>query len=291
MLREDFFTGWTRHPMVDGFVLLPPGGLAAGPIRIREKLPLRPLRAFVDEALAESGAAIAEAARIGPLQRLITLEGENAGVVTVVFALPGGEALERTLALVAGDDLCTVIDGATARPDDFARYRHVIRDLAESYYLGLGELRRRRYEYTPPPGWEALARPYVTAWYAPGFPRTAAFISVFDARPHVGTPAEVEDRSLSIENARFDSTLHEQLSFPGGLEGRLEQGSGTQDGQRIHVVRARLGDGRFDYLIQLNAAEDALAAGRAAFDALLTSIEPIPRPSGAPSAHLMHWLD
>ena len=290
MLR-DFLSGWTRHPMADGFILVPPGGLAAGPIRLREKLPLRPLRAFVDDALREGGAEIASAARIGPLSRFITLEGESAGQVTVVFALPGGETLERSFALVAGEDMCALIEGATARPEDFARYRQAIRDLAESYYLGLGELRRRRFEYAPPPGWEGLARPYVTVWYAPGFPRTAAFISVFEARPRAGTSVEVEDRSLSIENSLVDARLAEPLSLPGGLEGRLERGSGVQDGKQIHVLRARVGDGRFDYLVQLNAAEDALPAARAAFDALLASIEPIPRPAGAPSAHLLHWLD
>src|SRR5215470_11389297 len=242
MLRDDFFIGWSRHPMVDGFILVPPGGLAAGPIRLREKLPLRPLRAFVDDALREGGAEAASAAHIGPLSRFMTLEGESAGQVTVVFALPGGETLERTFALVAGEDICAVIDGATARPDDFARYRQVIRDLAESYYLGLGELRRRRYDYAPPPGWEGLARPYVTVWYAPGFPRAAAFISVFDARPHAGAPVEVEDRSLSIENNLIDARIAESLSLPGGLEGRLERGSGLQDGRKIHVLRARLGD-------------------------------------------------
>lgn len=290
MLR-DFLGGWTRHPMADGFILVPPDGLTAGPIRIREKLPLRPLRAFVDDALREGGTEVASAARIGPLSRFMTLEGESAGQVTVVFALPGGEALERTFALVAGDDICAVIDGATARPDDFARYRQAIRELAESYYLGLGELRRRRFDYTPPPGWEALARPYVTVWYAPGFPGTAAFISVFEARPRAGTSVEVEDRSLSIENSLVDMRVTESLSLSGGLGGRLEQGNGVQDGKRIHVVRARLGDGRFDYIVQLNAAEDALPAARAAFDALLASIEPIPRPAGAPSAHVLHWLD
>src|SRR5262249_61395115 len=114
---------------------------------------------------------------------------------------------------------------------------------------------------------------------------------VFDARPRAGTPVEVEDRSLSIENTLIDARVAESMALPGGLAGRLEQGSGTQDGRKIHVLRARLGDGRFDYIVPLIAADEALPAARAAFDALLASIEPIPRPAGTPSAHILHCLD
>jgi len=291
MLRSDFFAGWTRHPMTDGFIFVPAEGLSAGPIRIREKLPLRPMRAYVDEAVSDSGVEVARASTVGPLERFTTYEGEYAAVVTVESALAGGERLERTIALVAGDDLCAVIDGATARAGAFAIYRDVIRQLAESYYLGLGELRRRRYVYRPPDGWQGLGRPYAAQWYAPGFPANAAFISVYDARPLGWSPAELDDRALTIENKNVVMRAAEPLGFETKVPGRVWRGGGTQDGRRIHVVRARLEDTRFMYLAQLNTTEDAYEESALAFEMLLASIDPIPKRGGPPAPHLLHWLD
>jgi hypothetical protein len=290
VLRTDFFAGWTRHPMADGFIFVPAEGLAAGPIRVREKLPLRRLRDHVEEAIRESGVEVARLSTIGPLVRFTTYEGEHAGMVTIETALAGGERLERSIALVAGDDFCAIIDGATARASAFATYRDVVRQLAESHYLGLGELRRRPYEYAPPAGWQGIARPYATQWYAPGFPRVAAFISVHDARPLGWTPAEVEDRTLTLENRNVLLRAPEPIAF-GGLAGSVWRGAGVQDGRRIHVVRARLEDARFMYLAQLNADEQAHEEAAGAFGELLASIAPIPGRGGPPAPHLLHWLD
>jgi hypothetical protein len=291
MRPEDVLRGFTRHPMADGFVLVPPGGTQAGVVRVREKLPLRPLRAFVDEALREAGPEAARAAQVGPLERLTTVEGEHAGVVTIAFDLPGGVRLERTLALVAGDDLGALIDAAAVAPADFPAYRQLVRALAGSFYLGLGAQRRRRFEHAPPPGWEALARPHVTTWYAPGFPRTAAFIAVHDARPRAASEAEHADRSLSLLNAALTIDAHEPLALPSGLAGFLERGQGTEDGRTIHVRRALLSDARFTYVVQLNADEAALPDAVPALDALLGSIVPIPAPGAESPEHASPWLD
>jgi hypothetical protein len=291
MLPADFFADWSRHPLADGFMLVPAGGLTAGPIRVRQKVPLTPLRRIVDRALAESGRAIRTASKIGALERLVTIEGEHAGLVTVETELAGGARLERTIALIAGDDHGAVIDAATSRPDAFARYREVVRGLASSYYLGLGELRRRRYGYTAPPGWTGVARPYVTSWYTPAFPRDAAFISVFEARARAAGRAEIDDRSLSIENRKITSVSQSRLRLPNGLTGSLLRGGGSGDAGPIVVLRAHLEDERFIYLTELHAGEAILDSVILRYQELVYSIEPVPRPQAPPASALPHWLE
>lgn len=291
MLPADFFAGWTRHPMADGFILVPAAGLAAGPIRVRHKQPLVPLRRIIDQALAESGRAVRSAAKVGALERLVTVEGEHAGLATIEMRLAGDVTMERTIALVAGDDHGTVIDGATARPEELARYRGVIRGLAASCYLGLGELRRRRYAHAVPTGWIGMARPYVTTWLAPGFPRAAATIRVFEARPHATSPAEVDDRALSIENLRVGDVVQRRLRLANGLSGALFRGEGASERGPIVVLRAHLEDDRFLYLSELQSDAPMLDEAVARYEELVHSIQPIPRRQLPPASSARHWLD
>jgi hypothetical protein len=273
--------------MADGFLLLPPGGAQAGLVRLREKLAPLTMRALVDGAVREAAGG---ETKVGPLRRFHTYEGEAAGIVTLEIDL-GGAHVERTLALVASDDLCAVFDGLATRADTFESWRAAVLELARSYYMGLGELRRRRFEYAPPPGWHGVGRPYVTAWYAPGYPNEAAFLQVFDARPLAENPVEVDDRLLTIENQRLEPIASAPIAPGRELSGHLLRASVQEGGRTVHVVRARLVDERFLYLVQLHADDDALETGLAALDALVASVEPIPKAGPAPPAHLRHWID
>src|SRR6185503_19621441 len=84
---------------------------------------------------------------------------------------------------VYGDDFHVLIDGVTRAPERFAAFSRGVRELVDVYPLGLGEHRYRRFFYTPPTGWQGLARGMVTEWYPLDYPARWASLVVHPAKP------------------------------------------------------------------------------------------------------------
>lgn len=287
LLLSEFFSGWKRQLMADGYVMKPPDG-ARSSLRVRERIPLRRFRDVIDETLAEANLRAADARR-GPIELFHSDEGEHAGIITLEI---GREtAAQWSLALVAGDTTATCIIGKTDQTDRFATLRALVKQLAAGSYLGLGEIRRRRYVYAPPPGWFRTARPYVTHWYAPDYPRESAFMSVHDARPNAMSLIELDDRAMSIENSEIKARGTSPLRAAGGLRGSLWRGEAVDRGKPMSIQRAFLGDDRFLYLVELFTDAACFERATAVFHRLLSSIEPIPRPSHTQSTSESFWVD
>jgi hypothetical protein len=261
-LRE-LLSGFTRR--------IGPGGVVFehaldGSLAILEQVPLRPLRALIDEHLGD-----VRVRSIGPLQRLITIEGEHAGVATVV-----GASTRSTIAMVAGDDTCTVILGTTHEREHTA-VREAVLLLARWTFLGLGGMCRRRYDHAVPLGWTGVARPHVTDWLCPTYPRQPSLIRVFHARRQVGGAVEELHRTLTMQNRSLTPDTGEPTAVVtrSGLRGLIREH--VQPGARPMIVgEALLEDSRYVYAVHLETPRDCVTATLPAFLEVIHSIQPIP---------------
>jgi hypothetical protein len=288
----DILPGWRVRYLHDGVGLVPSDGTGAGAVRIREQVPLRRARdaiASVREVMRVEGEVA-----IGPLERLVTTEGEHAALATLTAA--GERWRQHTIGLVWGDHLGSQIDGTTADPTWGARIEHAVRELTRLHSLGRGELRRRRYEYAPPPDWRAYPRGLIAEWYPPGFPDEHGLITVFPTRAGRDTPA-----------SQLDRILHEASWFGFERQAMLESSEVTttdgMPGQRWVVVgRFPAGrplrheivvfhDRRFLYPLRLETGAQGPPGHLDVFAALVRSVQRVPVPADDQAATaLSHWV-
>jgi hypothetical protein len=273
--------------VTDGVALVPPD--RHGGIRLLERQPLLTMRAAIAHAREQMTSFDVE---LSPIERLSTHDGEYAATCTLV-GRHAGIRLERTIGMVWGDYHCTRIDGATSDITQHDRYRSAIHTLTRHHTLGLGELRRRRFVYEPPHGWQGYARGLVTLWMPPAYPRDSTTIHVFPARA----------ASIADAAARLDRQLHEMSWFGfteeasvdpeplltgRSLQGALHRFTGRFHGGPVRAFSlAILGDQRFHYVMRYEGAD---ATHEAAFRALVDSVEPVPSRVVDHSRHL-DWID
>jgi hypothetical protein len=164
-------------------------------------------------------------------------------------------------------------------------FRHATRYFTTTLPLGLGSLRRRRYEYLPPVGWKPLAKRHSVRWLPPDFPKNPSSITVFDAKPASTAPSLVLERNL-IEAVQHDlsdvvdRTIYEAYT-ENGLKGAYELVRGkTRDGADGVILRCTLTDAqRYAYNVRLEACEPHARDAAKEYDALIRTIMPVPRPS------------
>jgi hypothetical protein len=287
--------GWRATYFADGIGLVSPGGRERGVIRIRDRQ--RPLRSIDDLVRARIAEMTLGEHVPGPIERIITSEGEHAAV-TIVTSTLGDERFERTLGVILGDDFYTVIDGGASEAGARAQIRSAVRALVDDYSIGLGVVRRRRYLYQPPIGWSGYARGLITEWHPAGFPNEAASIAVFPARPVGESKAAVLDRALHelgwhgfTRTSRGDPTpiltRHHLLGAQWRIVGRYD------DRPVQHQDIVVLQDDRFHYAMRLESTAVRIDDDREIFHRLLDSIEPIPRArsSRRATAALDHWAE
>ena len=261
---------WTRVALADGVVLGEPGGCT---IVMRQRVrPIPGLRALLDAALESPTTG-------GRMKRFTTLEGEHAAMAW----LDSGDR-QAAVAVVVGDEsAATVIArGPVAAPGGSPEVAlpDVVQQLAEHTFLGLGEIRRRRYCYRPPEGWRGLERPHAARWLHPGFPRIPHTLTVFDARPHLGTGPEIADRLLFTDRTHGQAKDGPQKLVPvqveSGLTGSIARIGFTRQGEHIAVVRATLRDERFAYALELTGPSASIASDLPTFTTVLDSVAAIP---------------
>ena len=290
------FSGWSRRFLTDGIMLYPPAGRALGGIRIQDRVrPLRSLRALVAETVA-GFAGLLEPPAIGALDRLVTVEGEYAGAVTLATRrVADGKAVERTLGVVVAEDHYTRVDGVIQDEAQFADFRHRVREVVRHVSLGLGWQRRRRFLYAPPPGWQAVSRTFSAEWYPLDHPRDDAAITVFHAKPLAlgssllfvrmlredlggGLKAEPGGPAITVANEH-------------GLHGEVHSLTGSYaGGARRHFDTVALQDSRFVYLLRLESGDERIDEHRGVLEKMARSVEPLPAPqSETDEAAVVHW--
>ncbi len=277
-----------RH-LADGVVLAPPTG--PGSVRIRERRPLGPASDIIEQIRAE----LAEFAplEVSPVELMTTYEGEYAALFTIT-GRRGELHLQRAVGVIWGDFHQSRIDGRCDRPERFAAIGRAVRDLTYYHSLGLGELRRRRFVYTPPPGWHGYGRGLVTLWHPPGFPADDSLIRVFPACAGGDNAARELDRQLhemSWFGFRRESAAEPTaISSRDGLDGHLFAVVGRLgNGPRRHFELALLRDRRFHYVMRLESGVERGDARRL-FAEMVRSIRQLPAPvSTADSDTFAYW--
>lgn len=273
---EAALAGWMREWTSDGLVLFPADERDQVLVRIRQELPLQRLRRCVDDYCAEAARLGFSDVEVGPLERFSTYEGEPAGTVTIAMRSAHRQATEITLALIAGDATCWLVEATAGMEARFASVRRTTRLLAELAFLGKGELRRRRYEYRPPAGWILLPHPRGAIWLHPEYPRFPARMLVFDACPVRHGVSEQADQMVTIQNRLLE--LENGSTRPmaaGDLRGELRRYRVKPGAPgALAVWEALLVDDRFVYRTELEAPDGADEVV-AALEKLASTIRPI----------------
>lgn len=290
--------GWKQHFGANVVLFEAPGG--AGRIRCQMRAPLEPLSAVIGRALADD----VDRWIVDDTSSVVTAEGEY-GAFSRVSARAGSERQVRFVGVVFAEDFAVTLEGKPGRVSTAPMLESVVRELLLKVTLGLG-LRRRRFLYEPPPGWQAVPSALTTAWYPPGFPADRAQIVVYPAEPTAVDPQQELTQMLAAERdrgARIDGEIvREPLEAAGGLVGHswsfVLRGSDNASVYRELVVFSR---GPYRYALKLES-QGGRGGGthRAEFLAVANSVMAIP-PAGqqrigvphtrAASTALQHWAD
>jgi hypothetical protein len=215
-------------------------------ISYRETLrPLVDIDAAVDRVLAEIPAAIEH---VSPTAPLVTREGEHAAIV-----LATTKGSYHALGFVFADDYYACLHGAAYDEERASALAKQVYDLTMSDVHMLG-VRRRRYRYTPPVGWNGTQCGFETTWHD-----VDATITVYPAWPASVQAGElVPNTPTDIVNARD------------GLSGAIYD----LELRAAHRTLAVLQDTRYVYTLRLDAPT---TAKRATFIDVVRSIVPHPQ--------------
>jgi hypothetical protein len=264
----------------------PPEGRSAGQVRYRERLaPLRSFAALVQEVLAADPEwQTIEAAVREPL---VTTEGEYAFFLTLDGTI-GAAPCRRFIGAVYGDDFASVIDTLCRDPARAVSFEQLARELLRDVSLGLG-VRRRRFLYTPPQGWQALPTGLVANFYPPGFPEDLTNLVVYPANPRAGPAESVfeellrddEERGFVLDALRGPAPVSSDHGLPGKhwqLTGIL-RGPGPGSRRARHRELVVLDQAPYLYSLHLDTyVPERLSEHRAILLQVARAAHPIPIP-------------
>src|SRR5688572_2365020 len=275
--------GWITKPLADGALFVPPGGRAAGAIRLQRQVrPLARLADIVAADLAQARAFLDDVA-LEPGERRTTDEGEHAAVITLRGrSRDGGGPVERTVGVVFGDDYYRRYDALAPAPAAFAPMRATIRALVKAAALGLGERRSRRFAYAPPAGWQGRAVGLVAEWYPEDYPRERSVITVLPA-----APAGQTGTSLLARKPHGFEVRHSWAAVPSrhGLTGRAWCAESRDGSERWEAVELTCRNHVYGLTLRCDAA--LYARHHDLIAALALSVEPVPQPVQQVSADVM----
>ncbi len=263
---------WAVDLVPGGFALLHPEGADVTRLLYRERMtPVRRIADLTRTILDGWPELVFDAP--GPIERLITDAGEHAAVVTVTGRDHHVSVL-CVLGFVVTDDFYSVLTATSRTPARFASVVSLVHDLVRRDDHGLG-VRRRRFEYAPPPAFQPRRHSLVTEWLSPGYPANSTSIFVHPATPHGSEPlAELVD-ALALEGSRLiDSPV-----VVAATEHHVGELSGTGRIVRIGELTrwlVVLRDDLYDYPLELVTPEPDRV--QPTFSALVASIRPLPMP-------------
>lgn len=240
-------------------------------IRIRPRLasPVSP-RTLVERTI-DTAFGTAATVTHAPVTQLVTSEGELAALASAQVNATA-HATGVSVGIV-GDEPCLAIEVLGAAHREYAVL------LIRSLGLGLEAIRRRWFQYAPPPGWLGTRRDRATIWLHPAYPRTPTRVTVFDARPHTDAATEQLHRFLFLrlpDGLRPLGPLEvEDVTSDHGLAGRTRRVVGTLAGAdrtlRMASVHA---DDRFAYTATIEGQDDP--AVERTFRTLIASFHGVP---------------
>lgn len=253
---------WTWDVRATGIVM------TRGTERIRYVERATPLARLVDVA-RDTAPATWRASGDLAIERFTTCEDEPALLGTEPGTLAGAPGL-RALGMVCLDDWYALVDGIAIGTDP-AAFCATVRELVTSDSHGRGT-RRRRFVYTPPAGWSGMrVAPYHAYWFAPGYPRSGAFLVAFPAQPRA-TSSEQLAASLTALDTEHAVEASMLVSTRGGLSGiQVDAKVANTTAQRTIVV---LEDRSYQYPVLVQAPAERMPDVMPVLRGVLDSIEP-----------------
>jgi hypothetical protein len=277
--------GWLRSAGANVVTLRPPEG--GGHVRYHERLPPARFTSIVAELLAaDPGFEVRE---LGTPARAVTTDGELAAWTTVGGVVDGNPAV-RFIGAVFVDEFVAALDAVALSPAAERTVLYTARELLVGASFGLG-VRRRRFFYTPPAGWQGLPSGLTATWHHPRFPRHAAVIVVPAAEPCADPAHVVAERFVGDEEARgfiaSGPLTLETVAAAGLAAVRVGYAGSWRAGAPPATLEAFIAtDGRYRYVVRLESrALEALEADRQTARAVAASVRPLPaHGAGAPAS-------
>jgi hypothetical protein len=287
--------GWSVTNELESIELVHPGGRDVAVIEYRERVrPLAKAGAIVRRLVAERAFRCGELPDV--VERLTTVEGEYASQVTLAGD-HGGRPAQCDLGIVFGDDFYARIAAICYRNELYEELTRLVHDLVVGDVHALG-LRRRRFEYAPPRGWQPIVREFVTDWLAPDYPSDAVLLTVFPANPLALAPAKLLAMLLGANrpDARVDRQTIAPLHTSAGLAGELGEAVVVVGERRLVKLCAVLHDTRFVYALEATAGTGGqLATHRSELERVIDSVQPLPNPFDQPREHdyaaQSYWIE
>lgn len=268
-----------------GFVLVPPappGGEPPAELRYSQgSRPVLPAAEVAREVLVHQPEFTAEAHSRPELG--ITAEGEYSALVRVRGRLGPRPAL-HLIGAVYGDESMNVLDALVVEAAALPMVAQAVRALLYAERLGLG-LRKRRFLYEPPAGWQARRSGLVSRYFPPDYPRRSATLVVHPAMPRDSSEETVLLTLLGTYQQRGFTvaalSAAEPVTSDFGLHGKAFCLVGSFPGKpELTCDLLVLADARYLYAL---IAESSAAADRAELHGLLPavarSVRPIPTPA------------
>lgn len=283
-------TGWVVVPGIDRYTLYPPEGPLAALLRYQERVrPLARLGELVEIALERMSAFAPSGDPV--VERLVTNEGEFAALCRIAGTVADQPA-QRSLGFVFGDDYYSRFDGLALQPGMFDSFHNAVRDLILHDDQALG-VRRRRFLYEPPPGWQPLVRGFITEWIPPRFPRDHAVLTIYPATP--APKLEIAELLNGLVGSNFEIESGNELTTirtAREMSGLMLAAIGRSNGKRKLRVAAVLAAEGMWYLIDLSAfTVEQWEDHQATLRRLLDSVEPIPRSSAGAAQASNVWAE
>lgn len=271
--------GWNIETRHDSVLVLPATGFDTGGIRYKERI--RPLGPFPELAREHFEQSKFEPKTLSAPERRVTQEGEHAWFVTARGHM-GKRWVQRDLAFILLDDAYARLSSVVFDEAEFSGFTRVVRDLAISdrHFLGV---RRRWFEYTPPPTWRSRPRGFRTEWSPLAFPRERAMLVVWPALPRDA----VGDEDVALGGvigahpsaAVIDAAPVGVTASGSGLMGKARHVvRKTADGTALHTYGVVLVDERYVYPLRLEVSDDAQREHAQVLDEVLRTVVPVPKP-------------
>ncbi len=274
---------WSSRRLGETLILTSPGG---GTVAYDERV--RPIDSIVELVKAAPPPAGFVPVRAGPIQELVTREGEYGALMYVEGRVHDSPA-ELAFGFVVLDDFYSRTLGVVKDPDQFQSFRAAFVELIVGDAHMLGRVRRRRFRYTPPASWTERRSLFVSRWLAPAPSLDPRTIVVGPALPKAAGLREVILAGL-FEGADPAEVLRGPsipVSTAHGLSGeRWQLGFGA-----VETDVVLLEDDCFLYPVRLDTRIDGPAGGEVLHD-LVESIRPIPQPAEQSMATPFgHWTE
>lgn len=267
--------GWSAELCAAG-LLLSPADRRQGSLFYAERVrPLRDIHAVLRDV--ELRFPSPRPRRIVAIEPQVTDEGEYA----VIATLTDRTGSSRAVGVVYGDDFYALCVGLPADAAHEARFEELVRTCVARDTHALG-VRRRRFVYAPPVGWQGnLTGPFHAAWYPLDFPRNLSCLLVDPATPAAG--GEVLDRWMvaTVTSAVAGEVLETstcEASALAGLSGTWLQATvQPRSGAKLVYDYVVFQDDRYLYPLLLQSPADARESNLDVLRPVVRSVMPIPR--------------